>query len=127
MITRCKVDQLERIIGKFENLHKEMSTLVKKSPNDAVNQFKLKFINTILDESNSLLGVDYKPFAEFYNFNPDEVPSNSDVVFIVSQYMSALEIFRSNNIVFKDYSWQYDLSPKEGRISTSPPAKLGKA
>lgn len=126
MITRPQVDLLEKLVGKFENLHNELSTLVKKSPNDAVNQFKLKFINIILEESNSLLGNNYKPFSEFDAFDSDNVPSNSDVILIVSQYMSALEKFRSDHIVYKDFKWQYDLSPKDGQIPTNMPSKLRK-
>lgn len=127
MITRAQVDELEKLTGQLDKLHIELSALSKKSPNDAVNKFKLKFVNTILTECNSLLGKNYKPFAEFDIFNPDDVPSNSDVTFIASQYMSALEKFRSDSIKMAHGSWQYDMKDNDGTIRTAPPAKLKKS
>ena len=72
--------------------------LAKKSPKDAVNEFKLKFINTVLSQCNSLFGKDNRPFADFETFAADSLPSNSDVTFILSQYIECAEKFRSDNI-----------------------------
>ncbi len=43
----------------------QIGTLAKKSPNDGLNKFKLKFVNTSLGQANVLLGNEYKPFDEF--------------------------------------------------------------
>lgn len=84
-----------------------MSILSKKSPNDAVNKFKLKFINNQLSESNSLLAVRYRPFDDFEVFSEDEVPQNSDVVFILSQYLQCMEKLRGDFVVLRNGTWYW--------------------
>ena len=124
MITRKQIDTLEQLIGQLDSLHDELTALSKKSPNDAVNSFKLKFINDIITKCNDLLSDVNKPLADFNLFNPDDVPSNSDVTFIISLYISSLEKFRSNNIKVSRGSWVYDTGNTELHIITTPPAKL---
>jgi len=124
MITTSQVDLLEKLMGQLENIHIELSALSKKSPNDAVNPFKLKFVNLALLECNGLLGSEGKPFPDFELFDPDAVPSNSDVTFIVSQYLSALEKFRSDNVKVSSGVWVYDVDEHGVSIRTAMPAKL---
>ena len=121
-----KVDELEKLIGQLDGLHSELGALAKKSPNDAVNKFKLHFINSALLKCNSFLGEDYQPFDDFQQFNEDEVPSNSDITFILSQYIQSLEKFRSDNIYTDMGSWYYRLTDKKNKIRTGPPSKLKK-
>jgi len=126
IITRAKVDQLEKVAGQLEGMHSELSALAKKSPNDGVNKFKLKFVNSMLADCIDLLGGEYSPFEDFQEFNPDDVPSNSDVTFIVAQYIQALEKFRSDNINQKPSGWYYNLAESENPVRAAPPAKLTK-
>jgi hypothetical protein len=84
-----------------------MSILSKKSPNDAVNKFKLKFINQQLNESNTLLAARYRPFDDFAVFSEDEVPQNSDVVFILSQYLQCMEKLRGDYVVARNGVWYW--------------------
>jgi len=74
----------------------EVSELSKKRPNDPLNKFKLKFINATVSKLNSLLKDD-RPFADFKQFDVDDLPSNSDVVVILSQYTAAVHRFRMDN------------------------------
>ncbi len=126
LITSAKVDQLETLTGQLKSIHSELSALGKKSPNVAVNKFKLKFINRVLSQCNSFLRKQYKPFDEFTEFDVDDIPSNSDVTFIVAHYMQATEKFRSDNITEDGVDWYYDLDGEEEPIPTAPPAKLRK-
>ena len=126
ILKREQVDILEKLIGQLESLHTELSTLSKKSPNDAVNTFKLTFINATLKACNSLLGPKYKPFDNFDEFNADDVPSNSDITFMLSQYMQAMEKLRADNIKLSYDKWYYKLEGSDESIRTSPPAKLRK-
>lgn len=96
------VDQFEKLAGQVLGLYEEMSILSKKSPNDAVNKFKLKFINHQLGESNTILAERYRPFNDFDIFSEDDVPQNSDVVFILSQYLQCMEKFRGDHVVFRN-------------------------
>ena len=101
------VNRFEKLAGQVLGLYEEMSILSKKSPNDAVNKFKLKFINSQLSESNALLAERHRPFADFEVFSEDEVPQNSDVVFILSQYLQCMEKFRGDYVVLRNGAWYW--------------------
>lgn len=126
MLKPSEIDELEILIGQLDGLHSEISALAKKSPNDAVNEFKLKFVNAVLNQANSFLGEKYRPFNDFEYFDKDDVPSNSDTTFILTQYMQALEKFRSDNIYAKYNNWYYRTADEENKIPTSPPRKLSR-
>jgi hypothetical protein len=124
MITRAQVDELERLIGQLGGLHTEMSVLLKKSTTDAVNDFKLGLINAVLQRCNELFGKKFRPFEDFEQFQRDNVPSNSDATFILSQYMQAAEKFRADHITQDALGrWSYE-TPNGEKIRTAPPAKL---
>jgi hypothetical protein len=94
--------------------------------NDAVNKFKLKFINQILVETNTLLKEEYKPLEGFNSFEEDELPTNSDVTMIFEQYLSCLEKLRSDNITTVEYKmgWFWIIEGEPSEIKTSKPKKL---
>lgn len=100
-MTKQEVDTFEKVNGQLESLHLEISALSKKSQNDALNKFKLKFVNQILGEANRILGDNYKPFPDFSVFNEDEIPSNSDATMVISQYLGCMEKLRNDNIISK--------------------------
>ncbi len=117
------VDTLETLISKVEGAYKELSVLSKKSPNDAVNNFKLKIINNIISQCNEFLGKKNMPIDGFELFDEDDVPTNSDLIFVITQYSEALEQWRSDVISHGSLGWCYTL--KDGtEIRTSMPAKL---
>ena len=95
------IDIFEKTINQLEGLHIEISILSKKSQNDALNIFKLKLVNQVLLESNQIIGEDYKPFTDFKKFNEEDLPSNSDVALVLSQYLNCMESFREKNIISK--------------------------
>lgn len=118
------VEKLEKIMGQLEGLHREISTLAKKSLNDALNEFKLKFVNSALAKANEFLGDKYKPLDGFEQFDADELPTNSDVTFILASYLEEIERMRADNIKVEFGSWIYDLSDKGEEINTAPPKKI---
>lgn len=126
MLKRSQIDELEKLIGQLDSLHSELTALAKKSPNDAVNTFKLWFVNTSLNNCNKFLGKNYKPFDDFDQFDTDDVHSNSDLTFIISQYMQAMEKFRSDNIYVSVGTWYYKIKGSDEKIRTAPPAKIKK-
>ena len=85
------VNKFNKIQGQIKALHDEIGVLSKKKSEDGVNLFKLKYINQILTEANEILDEGYIPLAGFTVFDEDNVPTNSDVVMILAQY---LECFR---------------------------------
>lgn len=106
-MNREDVNTFEKLNGQLVGVYEEMTLLSKKNPNDAVNKFKLKFINKLIGESNEYLSEAYKPFDDFDLFDEDDVPHNSDVVFILSQYLQCFEKLRSDNIVQDFGGWYW--------------------
>lgn len=96
-MTKKEISTFEAIQGQLQSFHEELTTLTKKSPNDLLNKFKLGLINSTLKKANGCLGNSRRPFADFEQFNETELPSNSDVLMIVSQYISAFEKLRADN------------------------------
>ena len=84
-------DKFRKIQGQLKALHEEVSTLSKKKPDDGVNLFKLKYINQVLTEANAILDDNYIPLAGFSTFDEESLPTNSDVVLILSQYIECFD------------------------------------
>ena len=116
MKTREDVERLEKIIGQLAAIHREISLLSRKSPNDAMNVFKLGRINRTLEVANDVLGSSYLPVEGFQVFDEDDVPSNSDVVFVVAQYIEEAQRYRTDNIVRHDHENVYVLDGKPSRV-----------
>jgi hypothetical protein len=122
-MTKDQVEQFLKLQPKLKITHDEMSVLSKKSPNDAVNKFKLKFLNNMLGSANELLADGYLPFDDFTQFSEDDIPTNSDVVFIFAPYLSALERLRSDNVHdqgYGSYVWLVDGKPDSSFKTTRP-------
>lgn len=120
MVTIKEVELFENIQSQLDKLHYEMSLLSKGKPDNPVNKFKLRLINEKLTDANSILDNEHRPFADFELFNEDDLPSNSDVVFVLSQYLNSLEGWRSSNIIFKKYKWQWNVKSDVTLYTNSP-------
>lgn len=121
-----EIQLFEKLNGQLEGLYDEMSFLSKKSPTDGVNKFKLKFINQVLLDINAFLKEEYKPFSEFTKFEEDDIPTNSDIVLILSQYLNCMEKIRADNIDKDTYAnrWYWLVNNKISDIATAPPKKI---
>ena len=113
------------MLGQLRGLHSEVAQLAKKAPNDAVNAFKLRLINKVIEAGNAVLVQAYRPFLEFEKFEIDDVPTNSDVTLILNQYMEQAERYRSDNVVWKDGSWKYMLDGVASNVKAAAPSLLG--
>ena len=124
-LTLIQVERLEKVSGQMDGLHKEITTLVKKSPNDGLNKFKINFVNAIIEDANSILGATHKPLADFDQFDVDDVPTTSDVAFILGQYIEELERKRADNIKREPTGyWAYRIKGSSEVVRTAPPKKL---
>lgn len=122
---KAQIDIFEKLNAQLEGLHEEISSLSKKSPNDAVNKFKLKFINQILGEANSFLSKQYRPIDNFESFSEDDMPSNSDITLVLLQYLNCMEKLRADNIGDNGFgSWFWYAENKNTGIRTAPPRKV---
>lgn len=113
-MNRDGVDTFEKLSGQLISVYEEISLLSKKSPNDAVNKFKLKFVNRLISESNEYLSDKYKPFEDFNCFQEDDIPQNSDVVFILSQYIQCFEKLRADNVAIHKGAWNWQVKGDKG-------------
>lgn len=107
----------EQLIGVYE----EILILSKKNPDGPINKFKLKFINELVQKINSLLGENYHPLKDFTIFNEEELPSSSDIVFILSQYLKVMDKFRFDHIT-RDFNSCYWIigNEKKGLLTKHP-------
>jgi len=116
MKTKEDIETLEKTRGQLQAVHREISILSKKAPNDAVDVFKLALINTIIVVANNLLGSSYTPLEGFEKFDEDDTPSTSDVAFVIAQYLEEIERFRSDHIVVHLSRRVYVLSGKPSDV-----------
>src|SRR5688572_25752914 len=109
------VEGFEKINAQLEGVYNEITGLSKKSPNDGVNKFKLRFVNKILEDANLFLDDKHKPFDGFTVFDEDTLPSNSDVAFVLAQYLNCMENLRGKNIKEADFGgdWYWVIDGKE--------------
>lgn len=118
-----EVITFEKIFDQLTSSYDELSILSKKKPTDAINEFKLKLINKLLTEANKLLKNKYKPFDDFDTFELEILPFNSDVVLILSQYLTRMERLKADNVTWasdrQSYAWF--VNGKMSDINTSQP------
>ncbi len=122
-----EISEFESLQGQLESFHQELSNLAKKNPNDALNKFKLGLVNSVLESGNAFLGNERKPFKNFEKFDEAAMPSNSDVLVVLAQYLSTFEKLRADNIEMQHGRWYW--RTEEARsgdltIRTAPPRKL---
>jgi hypothetical protein len=125
MKTADEVKALEKLITQLTGMHAEITQLVKKSPNDGLNKFKLSLVNKVLADASSILVGKYVPFDGFSEFDVDDLPTNSDVALVLSQYIDQAERYRSANVTLADYSWWYWVNGARSNIPAKPPTQVG--
>ncbi|PTS94985.1 hypothetical protein DBR27_17345 [Flavobacterium sp. HMWF030] len=131
-MNNTEINNFEKTQTQLEGLLTEITILARKSPNDGVNKFKLKFINEIILSGNKILSTTYKPLDSFEKFDEDDLPSNSDVTFILSQYLNCFEKLRADNIYIEQkydgnkyiFEWYWVVNKSKSKIKTAPPKKI---
>lgn len=122
-----EIGDFEALQGRVESFHLELGGLAKKSPNDALNKFKLSMTNALLEELNRFLSKSDRPIKGFEQFEESSMPSNSDVLIVLSQYLSALEKLRSDNVFMFRGFWYWraeDEDTERPTVRTFAPKKL---
>jgi hypothetical protein len=64
-ISKTDIPPFEKAEAQLEGFYEEIGNFAKKKPDDAVNKFKLGFINQTLVSANKLLKDEYCPFPDF--------------------------------------------------------------
>jgi len=108
IMNELQVEIFLKLQPQLKSTYDEIALLSKKKPTDSLNTFKLKFINSILLRANEILEDNYKPFpGEFSLFDENDMPNNSDVIFILSHYLTSLEKLRCDNIIYSNHYWHW--------------------
>ena len=118
------IEEFEKTLSQIEALHEELSIISKKVPNDVLNKYKVGLVNTIISRANKLLRAELLPFSDFEAFDNDEMPSNSDVVIMLKQYIACLEKERENNIIRASCYWYWTINGNVTSIQTYSPKNL---
>jgi hypothetical protein len=119
------IAEFETLRAKLDGLYQEALTLSKKNPSDAFNKFKLKITNNVLISTNQLLNriTDALPVEEFEKFDEVSVPVNSDIVFVLAQYLEVFENLRNTQIRPYGDHWYWIIDGSVSSIRTAPPRR----
>ena len=94
--------QFDPLEVQLQSFYTEISAISAKKPDSPLNKFKLNFINQTLLNVNSVLGDTYLPFPDFRKFDEVELPTASDVVMMLAQYLKCMDRFFAAYTYFKD-------------------------
>lgn len=124
-LTAAAVDRFVKLQTQVNEFLLRMAAISGKSPDQVVNRFKVGMLNEQLEIANGILGNEAKPFVGFEKFDDAALPTNSDVVIVLSQYGACLEKWRSDHVAFddNDREWFWDTVDKSV-IEADPPARL---
>lgn len=92
-ITVATAAKFDRVQSQIKSLKLELDSISKKKPDGPLNKFKVKLINELFEAVNPILGEQYRPFKEFLLFEDSDLPSASDAVVMLSQYLTAMGRF----------------------------------
>ena len=83
--------------AQLDALHQEAAASSKKHPDKPVSKFKVDLANLVLKTAREVLGTS-SPTLDFEKFNTDDLPTNSDLSFVVSQFVECAEKLKAQNI-----------------------------
>lgn len=96
------IEDYELLKSMLYSQKKEFDLLSKTKSNEQLNPMKIKMANRVLEPLKELFK--HEESHKFLDIlNEDELPTNSDVVLIISQYETAIHDFRIR--YYKDYQW----------------------
>jgi hypothetical protein len=78
--------------------------------------------NQLLEQANSII-ENAKPFATFEKFNEEDMNTNSDITYILAQYIEALVKFKIENIKYHSGRHYWILSDSENVKTSNPYTK----
>ena len=108
-----KADLFDKTEDQIQGMYEEIGLLSKKKPDGPINKFKLKLINRLIKEANTLLDDCYLPFDDFMEFEEDDLPTASDVVLILSQYLKGMDKYRFDHTYLRAGSCYWNLDEDE--------------
>jgi hypothetical protein len=92
-----EVEQFRKMAAQLDALHQEATASSKKHPDKPVSKFKVDLANSVLQAARKVLGPS-APTLDFEQFNTDDLPTNSDLSFVVTQFVECAEKIKAQNI-----------------------------
>ncbi len=108
-MTNDEVEEFRKMAAQLDALHQEVTAASKKHPDKPVSKFKVELANGVLDTAKQVLGTS-APSLNFQQFDTDELPTNSDVSFVVSQFVECAEKVKAQNIRRINGVWYWQIS-----------------
>jgi len=116
-----EIEDFRKMAAQLEALHQEATTASKKQPDKAVSKFKVELANSVLGIAKQVLGAS-APALDFQKFDVDDLPTNSDLSFIVSQFVECAEKLKAQNIKRRfDGIWFWHVNGDLTDIVAAPP------
>jgi hypothetical protein len=116
-----EVEEFRKMAAQLDALHLEAVASSKKSPDKPVSVFKVNLANAVLEQANKVLGSS-APALNFEKFDKDELPTNSDLSFVVTQFVECAEKIRSENIRrLPNGVWYWQVSGETTNIVAAAP------
>lgn len=114
------VQDHDLLTGMLAAQKQELDLLTKKQPNGQLNKMKITIVNRVLEPLKGLLKNE--PSHKFLDvLNEVDMPTNSDVVLIISQYEKALRDFRSKYFIEdKNHKNKYGLFESRWSVAEDP-------
>ncbi|WP_448034236.1 hypothetical protein [Bradyrhizobium liaoningense] len=105
-----EVEEFRKMAAQLDALHLEALAASKKSPDKPVSAFKVNLANSVLEQAKRVLGPS-APAMDFVKFDKDDLPTNSDLSFIVTQFVECAEKVRAENIQRRaNGTWYWNIS-----------------
>lgn len=105
IISREAGEKHDLLLPLLHSLYNEMQELSKKKPDTPLNTYKVKVINRVLEPIKELLQYeDTAPFLDV--LIADDMPTNSDVVLIMSQYIRAMNFYKEKYYSYAKNDWR---------------------
>jgi len=97
--TRAKAELHDVLMPLVHAMYEEFKEFGKKKPDAGVAKSKIEVVNRLLDRCRAVLKSEAS--LQFLDLlDEDDVPENSDVILMLSQYVAAMEQFKQNH-----YGW----------------------
>lgn len=104
--TEEQIELYETIAPLLRSAFDEVKEFSKKKQDEALNVKKVKMINRLLEKAKEVLKNESTvAFLDFLDEN--DLPSNSDAVLTMSQYISALKKFRDDHYHSGDWDMKF--------------------
>ena len=102
--TEKNIEDYKLLKDMLHSQKKEFDLLSKKKADGQLNPIKIKMANRVLEPLKEIFK--HEESHKFLDpLNEDEMPTNSDVVLIISQYETAINEFRSRYYLIDKYQY----------------------